>query len=80
MNFIFGVNDWDALLRQHWTDMALVKQHEPIYNLLKLTPDWLMLYEDSKSALFVNRNSSLVGPLRQAVARFAPPQANGYFP
>lgn len=80
MNFIFGVKDWDALLRQHWTDMALVKQHEPIYNLLTLKPNWMMVYEDSKSALFVNRNSSLVGPLRQAVARFPPPQVNQYFP
>ncbi len=80
LDFLFGVNDWDALLRQHWTDMALVKKHEPIYNLLTLKPDWMMLYEDSKSALFVNRGSSLVEPLRQAVAHFAPPEANAYFP
>jgi hypothetical protein len=80
MDFHFGVNDWDALLRQHWTDLALVKKHKSVHNLLKLKSEWLMVYEDSKSALFVNRNSSLVEPLRQAVADFAPPEANRYFP
>lgn len=80
MNFIFGVDDWDALLRQHWTDMALVKKHGPVYNLLKLKPDWFIIYEDSKSALFVNRNSSLVEPLRQVIRHFALPQADSYFP
>ncbi len=80
MNFMWGVNDWDALLRQHWTDMALVKKYAPDYNLLKLKPDWLMVFEDSKSALFVNQDSSLVEPLRQAVANFTPPEASKYFP
>jgi len=80
MDFHSGVHDWDVLLRQHWTDLALVVKDTSVHNLLKLKSEWLMVYEDSKSALFVNRNSSLVEPLRQAVADFAPPEANRYFP
>jgi len=75
-----GVKDWDALLRQYRTDLALVYKESAIYNLLTLTPDWMMLYEDSKSVLFVNRRSSLVAPLKQAVAEFTPPETAKYFP
>lgn len=80
MHFQYGVKDWDALLRQERADMALVERQSTVHNLLKLKPDWLTVYEDSKSALLVNRNSSLVAPLRQAVATFIPPEANRYFP
>jgi hypothetical protein len=80
LNFTYGVNNWDALLKQHRTDMALIRKGDPAYNLLKLTPDWSMVYEDSSSALFVNKASSLVEPLLQAVVGFAPLPANGYFP
>lgn len=80
LDFFFGTNDWDALLRQHWADMALVRKSNPGYHLLKLMPDWLMVFEDSKSALFVNRDSTLVGHLQKAVVDFVPPEANGYFP
>jgi hypothetical protein len=80
LNFMSGINEWDALLRQHWTDMALVRKNASNYNLLMLKPGWLMVYEDSNSALFVNQDSTLVEPLRQAVANFAPPETNSYFP
>jgi hypothetical protein len=80
LSFRYGFNDWDALLRQNWTDMALVGKHNPDYNLLSLMPGWLKIYEDSSSALFVNQRSTLVGSLRKAVADFAPPEANGHFP
>ena len=79
-DFHYSVNDWDALLRQHQTDLALVDKDKSVHNLLKLKPEWLMIYEDSVSALFVNRNSSLAEPLRQAAADFTPPEANRYFP
>jgi hypothetical protein len=58
----------------------LVKKQAPDYNLLMLKPGWLLVFEDSKSALFVNQDSSLVEPLRQAAANFEPADANGYFP
>jgi hypothetical protein len=80
MNFMFGVKDWDALLSQHWTDMTLVEKNAPDDNLLRLKPGWLMVFEDAKSALFVNQDSSLVEPLRRAAANFTPPEANPYFP
>jgi hypothetical protein len=80
LDFLNGSNDWATLLRLNRTDMALVKKGAPDYNLLKLTPGWLLVYEDSSSALFVNKATSLVEPLLQAVAGFAPLPANGYFP
>jgi hypothetical protein len=80
ISFMLGRKNWDDLLKQRHTDMALVKKDAPDYKLLKLQPDWLMVFEDSKSALFVNRNSSVAEPLRRAAAGFTPPETARYFP
>ena len=60
--------------------MVLLKKYTPAYNLVRLKRDWLQIFGDSKSALFVSRNSSLVEPLRQAVDGFVPPEGCEYFP
>jgi len=80
LHFLSGVDDWDVLLREHPTDMVLLKKSTPAYNLVRLKRDWLQIFGDSKSALFVSRNSSLVEPLRQAVDGFVPPEGCEYFP
>ena len=63
LRFMTGVGQWDALLEEHDTDLALVKKADATYNLLRLKPEWIMLYEDPLSALFVPQDS----PLRQRI-------------
>ncbi len=64
LNFMFGWNDWDAVLRKDGVDMALVKAKMAAYNLLKQTTEWDLAYEDLVSALFVRHTSSLVERIR----------------
>lgn len=63
--FMQGGGDWDALLRKHATHLALVSKKFPVFNLMKLKPGWLLIYEDPLSGLFIQRGSSLIEHLQQ---------------
>jgi len=63
-----GWEDWDALLREHGAQIALLSKEFPVFNLMQLKPDWLLIYEDSVSGLFVQRGSSLVDQIQQTDA------------
>ena len=52
LDFKFGQGDWEALLREHDTQLALVRRFHPSDNLLRLKPGWTLLYEDPLAALF----------------------------
>jgi hypothetical protein len=52
LDFKFGQGDWEALLREHDTHLALVRRFLPSDNLLRLKPGWALLYEDPLAALF----------------------------
>ena len=52
LDFKFGQGDWEALLREHDTQLALVRRFLPSDNLLRLKPGWTLLYEDPLVALF----------------------------
>ena len=52
LDFKFGQGDWEALLREHDTRLALVRRFLPSDNLLRLKPGWTLLYEDPLAALF----------------------------
>jgi hypothetical protein len=52
LDFKFGQGDWKALLRDHDTQLALVRRFLPSDNLLRLEPGWTLLYEDPLAALF----------------------------
>jgi hypothetical protein len=53
MDFTFGRDDWDRLLRRPGVDLALVPTAEwPVYNLMKLKPGWTPLFVDDRAALF----------------------------
>jgi len=51
-NFMRGVGDWDALLENRDTHLALVTAGSPTFNLMKLKPGWLLIYEDPLAGLF----------------------------
>jgi hypothetical protein len=69
LNFVFGRGDWDALLRNHDTHLALVKSGSPTFNLMKLKPGWHLIYEDPLAGLF-GRDGL---PAAEAIERTAPP-------
>jgi len=64
LNFRLGKGDWDALLRKHETHLALVRKKFPVFNLMQLHPDWLLVYDDPVSALFVPRDSPLIRQIK----------------
>ena len=80
LEFMFGVGDWDALLTEHPTELVLTNKGFAAYNLVSLSADWYLAYEDSISALFVQRVSPLLDPLRSAANRTTAPSAQPYFP
>jgi hypothetical protein len=69
MRFLAGQGDWDALLRSHRTDLALVPVGSAAFNLLKLEPGWQLLYEDALAGLFGHAGASA----SDAVGRTKPP-------
>ena len=52
LDFRFGQGDWEALLREYDTHLALVRRYHTPDNLLRLKPGWTLLYEDPLAALF----------------------------
>jgi hypothetical protein len=80
LDFMFGRDDWSALLTRQATDMALVTRGAADYNLLSLHQEWVQVFADAGTALFVRRASAVAGPLRHAAAGFVPPQPPNHFP
>lgn len=80
LNFIRGLGQWNAIIDDYPTDMALVSKDFPVYNLLKLDTEWMPIYSDSLSALFVRRGSAAAEVLSRTAATFTPPGPARYFP
>ena len=68
--FMWGRDDWDALLQNHETQLALVSKKFPVFNLMKLMPSWPLVYEDPLSGLFVRQGS----PLLERIQGIDPPE------
>lgn len=62
--FLIGTGDWDELLTEHGTDLALVPTGMPVYNLLLEREPWTVVYEDSLSALFAPAGSIHAAKIR----------------
>ncbi len=77
LNFEFGTGNWDEMLTNHPTDMALVDKHEVAYNLMRLKPGWVSVYEDPAAAIFVPQGSPLVDKFRQIPRSTLPPDGDG---
>jgi hypothetical protein len=52
LRFQGGTGDWDAILDDHPTDLALVPRRTPTYNLLRLKPGWNLAYQDTLVGVF----------------------------
>jgi hypothetical protein len=56
LSFTYGSGEWDKLLKETRTDLALVVNNSAADNLLKLSPDWSFVYEDNVSSLFARND------------------------
>jgi hypothetical protein len=77
MRFPFGIGAWDELIDDSRTEMVLIGRGQPAYKLMPSKPDWLLVYEDSTSALYARRNSSQADALRNIVPSGLPTDGNG---
>jgi hypothetical protein len=77
LKFEFGTGDWDAVLYNHHTDLVLVDKHAASYNLMRLKPGWVPVYEDFVAAIFAPAGSPLVDKFRQLPNSTLPPDGDG---
>lgn len=81
LNFVFGTRDWDAVLDERPTDVALVEWRGPAYNLLTLKPGWELVTRDSVAGLFTRSGWPGRDALRSVIDPRAPPsEARACFP
>jgi hypothetical protein len=77
LNFRFGHHDWSALLRNHDTQLALVRQGFTAFNLLQLEPTWRLIYRDSLAGLFARRGEGIADTIERTVPPALPPDGAG---
>ena len=80
IRFMTGQGEWDTLLEQYPTDMALVRKVDATYNLLRCKPGWVLVYEDDISALFVRQDFRYRRALEEAATRIAEEAVSLRFP
>jgi hypothetical protein len=71
LRFFQGVGDWDAILRRPETDLVLVGKDFPAFNLMKLEPGWVLVYEDELCGVFARKGS----PKAERLKDTSPPDA-----
>jgi hypothetical protein len=79
-DFLGGTGDWDILLDDYPTHIALVYQSQSAYNLMKLKAGWHLVYEDATSALFTKNDWKGASKLDETRSNFHPELDNMYFP
>ncbi len=79
-HFIYGAGDWDPVLENYDTHMALVFQSMTAYNLLLLKEGWDLAFEDGSSALFVSQDWEHYPTLMQIAENFIPGADDTAFP
>jgi hypothetical protein len=75
--FRFGQGNWDAVLENPETHMALVKTGLATFNLMKLEPGWRLIYRDQLAALFAREGLPIVGVLERTAVPDRPPDGAG---
>ena len=80
LSFQYGISDWDSLIDNHETDLALVQRYQAASNLMKMKSGWVLVYEDSTSSLFAAQDWAQLDTLMQAAQDFEPIVNNGQFP
>jgi hypothetical protein len=64
--FTQGLGNWDLLLdRQPRPDLALVSKAFPTFNLMRSRPGWVLVHDDSRSALFAREGTAAERAVRR---------------
>ena len=71
-HFMRGLGDWDALLENHDTHLALVTTGSPAFNLMKLKPGWRLIYDDPLAGLFGRDGPAMTEAITRTVPRSLP--------
>jgi hypothetical protein len=82
VQFTNGAGQWDRLLTQHSTDLALISTRARVFSLLSQRPDWELLMEDasSGSALFGRRGAAVTARVRATPVSAIDPRVASVFP
>jgi hypothetical protein len=79
--FSRGEGDWAAILRRPATDLVLVPKGSPPFNLMVLTQNWVVAFEDPLCAIFARKGSSWEREISAIRAPDIPCDGEGlYFP
>jgi hypothetical protein len=78
LNFLLGTDNWDAILQNHDTHLALVSKRWPSFNLMKLKPGWPLIYEDFLAAIFAREGSPLAEQITRTRVPDLPPDGRGH--
>jgi len=60
LHLLQGASDWQAILKQHGFQLALVPASWPLASMLKLDPAWQVIQEDSRSVLFRRESGQVI--------------------
>ncbi len=52
-----GLSSWDIILEKFPVDFILIEKETASFNLMKLYPGWILVFDDDHSALFCPRSS-----------------------
>jgi len=55
-NFHLLKNDWYKIIRDYKTDVMLLEKKYPVYNVMLKHPDWVCVFENNKSGVFVPKD------------------------
>lgn len=78
LEFHWGTGDWDALLRDEPTDLALVVADGPADHLMSRYPGWSIVHRDAGHALYARESFAGLALLKAARRALGPSQ--GCFP
>jgi len=77
LRFLSGIGEWDSILDDPRTDMALIGRNHPTSKLMPLKSGWVLLYEDSFSALYARSDSPQAEAIRKTAPSTLPPDGSG---
>ena len=80
VDFHFGVNDWEAILRRQPPDAVLVSKGSAPANLLALHSAWRQVFADEESILFVRTDSVAAVVIEHTAQSFIPMNVITVFP
>jgi len=80
VDFHFGVNDWEAILRRQPPDAVLVSKGSAPANLLVLHSAWRQVFADEESILFVRTDSVAAVVIEHTAQSFIPMNVITVFP